>query len=397
MQITPGTGPQAYIKFLRYDHPMMDALIYGFEVPRPSNFHAHLRRGPLMRAIAKPLMQHVYYLLVMPNTGPIRTLEELTDYFHGLRALAQECGCGHVHFVMTLYYTALITPEVIGKIKEVEEKLGIRIEIKWYPPEPGTTTESGHGIPLEAGRDEFLEMERLGVPLLVHPESVRDKHNRTLSPFEGEGYFFQHVLAPFRDRHSDLMICGEHVNTKEGVEWVKADEGGNSLITITPHGVLCTMHDLDGPFGALLKCKTRLQTPENRDAVEAFMVSGDARCGAGDDTAAHLKRTKLGVPFEQAANGVFWTSGQTFAGYAKVFNRCGALDDRFVDFTAHNAADWRGLPRPARKDVVRFVLNNMRDIPDPIEVPEEEDVVLPAGWADTTRDRMQLGLICTAV
>jgi dihydroorotase len=394
MLILPGSGPKVYIRFFS-EHGQFT----GFEVPRPSNFHAHLRRGAQMRAIAKHLMQYIYYLLVMPNSGPILTLEELVDYFHELCALANSCGCGHVKFVMTLFYSTLITQEVIGRIKKLEEQLGIRIEVKWYPPEPeskGGTTGSGHGIPLDASRDEFRAMAANRVPLLVHPESIRDKDGRLLNPFAGEAYFFANELTPFRDALPDLMICGEHVNTKEGVTWVTADTSGRSFITITPHGSLCTMHDLTGPNGSLWKCKTRLQTPENREAVAAFMTSGDRRCGAGDDSAAHLSRTKL-VPFDQASNGVFWQSGQTFAAYAKVFNDHKALDDRYVFFTAFNAADWRELARPADEDIIRFRVETGRDTLEPVEVPEENDVVLPAGWAEQPARRMRFGLVCEAV
>lgn len=390
MIITPGTGTLEHIQFLRDGDETV-----GFTAPRPSNVHAHLRSGPLMRAIAKPLMQHVHYLLLMPNTGPILSPYDVVRYYRAAKALADEVGCGHIKLIMTVFYSASLTPDVIDRLVRLREVLGVPIEVKWYPPEQGATTGSGHGIPLDWKRPEFKAMEENNIPLLVHPESVFDEHGDRLSPFDGEAYFIQNVLWPFRDKRHGLRMSVEHANTAQAIEFVRADTNGNTFVTITPHGVLCTMHDLEGPFGALLKCKTRLQTPENRAAVEDFMVSGDRRAGAGDDTAAHLGRTKL-VPFDKAADGVFWGT-HTWAAYAAAFNRKGALDDRYAQFTAFNALDWRGLPRPEASDIIRFRRELEKDIPDPIIVPEENDVVFHAGWADTSQRRMHLGLVCEAV
>ena len=394
MYITPGTGTHNNIKFL-YEGER----VVGFECPRPSNMHAHLRKQATMRAIAKELMHHVYYLLLMPNDGHITSLEALEERFHEVRAVARECGCAHVRFIMTLFYTTSITPAVIEAIKRTEERLGIRIEIKWYPPEPGITTGSGYGIRLDANRDEFRAMEDMGVPLLVHPESAFDIHGKPLDPFDGEAYFFNNVLWPFRDKRSKLRISGEHVNTAAGIEWVKADTSGNSFVTITPHGAVCTMHDLEGPQGALFKCKTRLQTPTDRRAVSEFMVSGDPRAGAGDDTAAHLKRTKLDVPFDKAKDGAFSGGAQTFVAYAGEFHRQQALDDRYVQFTAYNGLDWRELAGPNNDDILRFMLRPQSDRPASILVAPENDIVvpIPLGWSGVLTSESRLGLFCEAV
>jgi len=391
--INPGTGTHNHITFLREGKRVV-----GFECPRPSNMHAHLRTDAIMRAIAKDLMSHVYYLLLMPNDGHITTLEALEDRFHEVRAVARECGCDHVRFILTLFYTTSITPQVVQSIRRTQERLGIRIEVKWYPPEAGVTTGSGHGIPLDANRDEFRAMEDEGVPLLVHPESAFDIFGEKLHPFDGEAYFFNNVLWPFRDKRPKLRICGEHTNTAAGVEWVKADTSGNSFITITPHGAVCTMHDLEGPYGTFFKCKTRLQTRANRRTISEFMTSGDRRAGAGDDTAAHLRRTKL-VPFDKARDGAFAGSEQTFVAYAGEFHRQRRLDDRFVRFTAFNALDWRGLERPREDDRLRFMLGQKSDKAASILVAEENDIVvpIPLGWSGVLTEDPKVGLFCEAV
>ncbi len=392
MQIKIGTGSKELISFVTDDR----GRVAGFIIPTPSNFHAHLRFDALMRAIADSLMRHVYYLLLMPNVklrpnisqDPILTLEQLERYYMAAMYQAVQLKL-YPRLVMTIYYSNLVTPAFIGELVRLREKLDIQIDIKAYPPEPNMTTGSGHGIPLDPKNPVFAEMARSNVRLLVHPESdVGDF-------FAGEAHFFNEVLRPFRDIQHKLSICGEHVNTADGVRWVQEDTSGRSHITITPHGSLCGRSHLLGPYGPLFTCKTRLQTPLHQAAVRAFMVTGDPRASAGDDTAAHLKRTKFGVPVDQVSNGAFWPWIRSVAAYARVFSEEGGLGDPFVEFLCHNGARWRGLPLPGPADKVRFVIDSSAGA-NPILVPEEDDVVLPVGWS-TGGDLLELGLRCDAV
>lgn len=356
-------------------------------IRRHSNFHAHLRQGELLQAIAKHLMRHVLYLVVMPNTNPIiRTGEDAVQYYARLWSIAYREGFERLKLIMTLYHTADITPAVIERMAAS----AIVRAVKHYPPEPGATTGSGHGISLDDPRsdEQFRVMAELKVPLLGHFESVKDDAGRTLHPRDGEAYFVRRHLWRFRDRHPNLRICFEHASTAEAIEFVKADPSGNTFMTVTPHHGSCTEGDFARSWGNHLKCKPRVQPAENQAAIAEFITSGDPRVGAGDDTAAHLASAKA-KPFDQAPNGAFWTS-HGIAMYAAIFERAGALDQRFEDFMSLNAPRWWGLPLPAEDDTITLVRETERDVPDPVAVPELDDFVIPLGWTKG-EDRLRIG------
>ena len=351
---------------------------------RTSNFHAHLRKGAIMRAVAKAIMAHVRYLVVMPNTGPIISIDDAEQYHSDLMMLARQYGYSQLKLLMTIYHTAATTPRMIEAIA----KSSIVWAVKHYPPEPGVTTDSGHGIPLEESDEMLRAMIDHNVPLLGHFESVRDKHGRLLDPLEGEAYYVKEHLWPLRDKYfGRLRICFEHATTKEAIDFVEADFSGNTVLTATPHQALCTHDDHKCSWGNHLKCKPRAQTPDNRAAVLEFITSGDERAIAGDDTAAHLASTKLN--FETAANGCFWTS-HGIAAYARAFEDAGRLNQGFEKFMSLNGPRWWGLKPPT--DTITLRRETVHDIPDPIPVPEESDEVIPLGWT-TEPDRLRIGFV----
>jgi dihydroorotase len=128
--------------------------------------------------------------------------------------------------------------------------------------------------------------------------------------------------------------------------------------------------------------------PDDVAACREFATSGNERAIAGDDTAAHLSRTKHGA-FGGASNGAFWTA-HAIAGYARAFMRAGALDDRFEQFMSLNGAKWRSLEIPDNDDVITISREPEHDIPPPIGVVGESDVVIPYGWT-TENDKLYLG------
>ncbi|MDB5265268.1 MAG: dihydroorotase [Parcubacteria group bacterium] len=349
---------------------------------RPSNFHAHLRRAQLMQAMAKIIMQYVLYLLVMPNTGPIRTMEEALKYYDELMEIAEREGLKKLRLIMTLYHTKDIT---ISVIEEIANSTIVRA-IKHYPPHPGATTGSGFGMALEDSDYQFEAMAANGVPLLGHFEAVVDKYNRPLDPKHGEAHMVREHLWRLRDKHPNLRICFEHVSTKEGVDWVKADTSGNTVATITPHHPFFNEGDLERE-GPDLKCKPTVQTPENQEAVTDFMVSGDPRAISGDDDAPHPSKTKH-VSFEDAANGC--ALPHAIPMYANKFIERKAMDQRFENFMSLNGPRWWGLEPPANDDTITIVRSD-DDMPEPIPIPGTDDVVVPLGWR-AGADRLRLGL-----
>ncbi|MEO6536053.1 MAG: hypothetical protein ABIT47_00010 [Candidatus Paceibacterota bacterium] len=351
---------------------------------RHSNFHAHLRRGPLMEAIAPHIMRGLKYLLVMPNTGPIRTIEEAVAYYYELMEIAQKCGYEQLEPIMTLYRTEYITPDTVERIA----KSSIVRAVKHYPHETNLTTGSGHGTSLLESSYQLDALQECGVPLLVHCETGRDSRGQKLHPRRGEAYMINETMRRVRDRHPKLRICIEHASTTSAIRFVKGDTSGNTVMTITPHHPNFNENDF-GKLGAELKCKPIVQTRGNQEATLQFMISGDSRVIAGDDTAAHLSGTKR-VSFEQAANGCFLAE-QSAPFYAHAFLKAGAMDHRFERFMSLNGPRWWGLPEPDMDDTVTIVRSS-NDMPPPIEVPKANDVVIPLGWKPRKKDGIHVGL-----
>ncbi len=356
------------------------------KIRKPSDFHAHVRADDMMRAIVRHLIYRLKYLLVMPNTGPIRTIDDALRYRTAIMQLAAEAGNPDLQLIMTLYHTTELTPEVIRRM--ADEK--IPIEVKHYPPEPGMTTGSGQGIPLEDSDYQLRAMEEHGIPLLGHFESKHDKNGRELPPEERESYYVVNKLYRIRDKYPDLKICGEHGSTKEMVEFAKQDTSGKTAITITPQHLLFVDEDLvRRSWGNHLRCMPIPKNWKHREAVREFVFSGDSRAIAGSDSAPHPAKKKAGS-LDQAANGCF--TPHAVALYAKAFMDGGAFDERFERFVSINGAVWRGLPLPTEDDLVTIRVENETDIPDPVPVPEIDDVVIPLGWT-TGEDKLKIGLV----
>lgn len=359
-------------------------VIETISMPRPSNFHAHLRSGPIMEAVALDTMRWVKYLLVMPNTGPIDTLEKVQDYHSVLQALAHRHGLS-VGLVMTVYLTSSLTPDVVAQMAE----LPFPCAVKYYPPHKGATTGSGLGVELRDAQETLHAMEQHGVRLLGHFESVYDHHGHELPMVEREGYFMDHEFGWLRETFHQLRINIEHATTVKAINWVRYDQSGLTTCGITPQAMLFVTDDLTArSWGNHLRCMPIAKSEIDSQAVLEFATSGDFRAHLGDDTAPHLARAKEG-PLDQAACGCYLP--HALALYAHAFASVGALDERFVQFACFNGpASWE-FALPDQTNRVTLKRDTQQDIPNPTPVPEENDVVIPLGWT-MQDDRLKIGI-----
>lgn len=341
-------------------------------IPRPSNFHAHLRQNELLDAVAHATMLPWKYLLAMPNTGPITTIEKMLAYRERLLETRDTYGLS-TEFIMTIYLTASLKPEDIERMAE----LSVHCAVKYYPPVTGATTGSGLGIPLVEAGDVLRAMEVHGVRLLGHFESVYDKHGILLPQEVREDYFMEHEFARLRDKYPDLKITIEHATTAQAINRVEEDNSGNTVCTITPQAMILERNDLDTLSWAVhAKCMPIAKTPLDRKVVTDFATSGDFRAFLGDDTAPHPSNAKERL-FQDAASGCFVP--HSLALYLRVFFENEALEN-FARFACFNGPHWWGLPTPDDSDRILLVRDDETDIPSPFRIPGSTDVVIPFGW-----------------
>lgn len=365
--------------------------IVSITMPRPSNLHAHLRDDSdnMMRSVAFDTMRWVKYLLVMPNTGPIDSIEKVRRYHDELTGLARFYQLD-VTFIMTLYFTAGLTPDVIEHLV----RLPFRCAVKWYPPHQGATTGSGLGVHFRTMSDTLRAMARCGVPFLGHFESVYDKNGQELPHAEREGYFIQHEFPWLREEYPDMRICIEHASTELAVQTVLGDTSGNTVCTITSQHLLFTSADLTiKSWRNHLKCMPFVKTLDDRRALIEIATSGDRRVILGDDSAPHPSKKK-DVPFVDAACGCWLPHSLSL--YAMAFDKAGALDSRFIKFACINGPQWWDLEPPSKDDHVIIRRELVHDIPKPTPIVGSNDVIVPLGWT-THNDRLRIGLALSEV
>jgi dihydroorotase len=341
-------------------------------IPRPSNFHSHLRTGPLRQAVAKSTMAPWHFLLAMPNLNPpLATVADVKNYRGELERLRDELEL-QTKFISSIYLTNALTPDVIEELALLDFPIGV----KYYPPHKGATTGSGHGIPLSEAVDVLEAMTDTGIRLLGHFETVYDASGNELPHEVREDYFMMHEWPWLRDNFFELKITIEHATTAAAIRRVEEDTIGTTNCTITPQAMLHAREDLNSlTWGVHAKCMPIAKTPTDREVVRGFALSGDYRTYLGDDNAPHLKSAKL-QPFPEAANGCFWP--HSIAAYVDIFERAGKLQE-LVQFACYNGVKAWGLPQPTdtitlRRDEVT------RGVPDPILLGDSDESIIPFGW-----------------
>jgi dihydroorotase len=303
----------------------MDALT----LPRPDDWHLHLRDGAMLRAVLPETARHFARAIVMPNlVPPVVTLADARAYRDRILAALPE-GLAFQP-LMTLYLTEGTDPADVA----AAQASGIVHAVKLYPA--GATTNSHAGVRDLARVMPTLEtMARIGLPLCVHGE-VTDPD---IDIFDREAVFIDRVLSPLRRRLPDLRVVMEHITTEEGVAY--AAEGGAGLAaTITTHHLVINRnHILAGGIRPHYYCLPVAKREKHRLALRKAATSGSPRYFLGTDSAPHVDALK-----EHACGcaGCF-TATNTLPILAHVFEEEGALD-RLEGFAARHGPAFYGLP-----------------------------------------------------
>jgi dihydroorotase len=236
---------------------------------------------------------------------------------------------------MTLYLTDNTPPSEIAAARES----GFVHAVKYYPA--GATTNSDAGVTdLKKCAATLAQMEKLGVPLLVHGE-VTDP---AVDIFDREAVFIDRVLAPLLRDFPALKVVLEHITTTNGVQFV-ADAGVNIAATITAHHLLLNRNAL---FAGGLRphhyCLPVLKREHHRQALVAAAISGNPKFFLGTDSAPHGQSTK------EAACGCAgcYTANAAIELYAEAFDAANALN-KLEAFASFHGADFYGLPRNTEK------------------------------------------------
>ncbi len=300
------------------------------ELVRPDDWHLHLRDGPALAAVLADTAKRFARAIVMPNLKPPVTTVALADAYRQ-RILAALPAGAEFNPLMTLYLTETTESNEIDAAVASE----FVHAVKYYPA--GATTNSAAGVSdLKNCTATLARMEKLGLPLLVHGEVT----DTAVDIFDREAVFIDTVLSPLRRDFPALKLVLEHITTRQGVDFVMAQDN-HVAGTLTAHHLLLNRNAL---FAGGLRphnyCLPVLKRETHRQALLAAATSGNPKFFLGTDSAPHAKSTK------EAACGCAgcYTANACIELYAQAFDAVGALD-RLEGFASFYGADFYDLPR----------------------------------------------------
>ena len=298
-------------------------------LPRPDDWHLHLRDGAMLRAVLPESARNFARAIIMPNlVPPVVTGADARAYRDRIMA-ALPAGADFTP-LMTLYLTEATDPADVARAHAE----GLITAVKLYPA--GATTNSASGVrDFDRVRGVLEAMAESGCPLCVHGE-VTDPE---IDIFDREAVFIDRVLDPLRRAVPKLRVVMEHVTTRDGIDYIKSAESGLAGTITTHHLIINRNHILVGGIKPHYYCLPVAKRESHRLALRGAATSGDARFFLGTDSAPHLDDAK-----ESACGcaGCF-TATNTMPLLAHVFEEEGALE-RLEGFASRHGPGFYGLP-----------------------------------------------------
>ncbi len=335
---------------------------------RPDDWHLHVRDGEALAAVVPFTSRQFARAIIMPNLNPpVVTTEQALAYRQ--RLLAALPAGASFEPLMTLYLTDTTPPEEISRARDS----GRVAAVKLYPA--GATTNSDSGVTdLRRCDDTLAEMERVGLPLLVHGEVTHDH----VDIFDREAVFIQEVLQPLLNRFPRLKVVFEHITTADAVEFV-CSAPAHVGATITAHHLLLNRNDmLVGGVRPHNYCLPVLKRERHRRALVDAATSGNPKFFLGTDSAPHARSAK-----ENACGcaGTF-SAPAAIELYAEVFDAEGRLE-QLEGFASHHGPDFYGLPR--NQDQIRLRRESWQV---PASYPYLDEVIVPFRAGETLSWRL---------
>jgi dihydroorotase len=313
-------------------------IMKAVSLTRPDDWHLHLRDEALMHSVLPGTARQFARAIVMPNLRPpVTTTVQAVAYRE--RILAALPKGTDFEPLMTLYLTDNTPLEEIA----LARLTGYVHAVKLYPA--GATTNSDAGVTnLRKTYAVLEEMQRCGMPLLVHGEVTEP----TVDIFDREAVFIERVLQPLLRDLPELRVVFEHITTQDAAQFVR-DAAENVAATITAHHLLYNRNAmLVGGIRPHYYCLPVLKREGHRKALIKAATSGNKKFFLGTDSAPHAQHTK------ESACGCAgcYTAHAAIELYAEAFEQAGALD-KLEGFASFFGADYYGLPRNTQQITLR--------------------------------------------
>lgn len=307
------------------------AALQSLTIPKPDDWHLHLRDGAMLRAVLPHTAKHFARAIIMPNLKPPITTTALAFEYRNRIREALPPGMAFTP-LMTAYLTDNTDPNDLTQ----GHHEGVLFAAKLYPA--GATTNADSGVTDMQNISDVLDrLQRIGMPLLIHGE-VADPD---VDFFDREAVFIERVLIPMRRNFPELKIVLEHLTTRTAVDYIMTEAQYSPIAaTITAHHLLISRNAIfDGGIQPHHFCLPIAKRESDRVALVAAATSGAPMFFAGTDSAPHPRTSKESA---RGAGGIF-SAPTAVATYAEIFDKAGALD-KLADFMCHNGPAFHGLP-----------------------------------------------------
>ncbi len=321
------------------------------KITRPDDWHVHLRDGAALPHTCADMARYFGRMIVMPNLlPPVTSVAAASAYrkriqaaMAGLERTAEP--------LMVLYLTDQTPAEEIQRAADSDFVYAVKL----YPA--GATTNSDAGVAeLDALYPTLAEMEKCGLPLLIHGE-VTDSD---IDIFDREKVFIDRHLAPIVKNFPRLKVVFEHITTSDAAAFVR-EAPANVGATITAHHLLYNRnHMLAGGIRPHYYCLPILKRSTHQQALIDAATSGNPKFFLGTDSAPHATDAK------ETACGCAgcYTAHAAIELYAEAFDEAGALD-KLEGFASFHGPDFYGLARNTDSILLRR---------EPWQVPDHSDL-----------------------
>ena len=282
---------------------------------------------------------------------------------------------------MTLYLTKNLTPDEIARAAVGAD--GTKIyAVKYYPFGATTNSQWGYRDILEA-KEVLTEMEKAGVPLLLHGEVHLNEHDEEEDPYDGEKLFIGDVLPRLLEKFPALKVSLEHMSTATAADFIeKNGEEGRLVATVTPtHLMYDRKQAFSGGYRTLIHMKPLVKRSEDKERVRDIATKGLPFVSAGTDSAPHPEARKF------SASCVFgaFNSPAAVELYAQVFDEMNALPN-LEKFLSLNGPKFYGL-EPSEETIT--LEKKDWQLTEPV-VTEEGVKLWPMTGADTIGWQMKV-------
>ncbi|MES2014705.1 MAG: dihydroorotase [Patescibacteria group bacterium] len=346
-------------------------------IRKPDDWHVHLRDRVMLEAVAPFTACAFGRAIVMPNLSPnpATTTADVLAY----RERIQGALKAFPNFVplMTYYLTDNSSAEEIAN----GFTNGIATAVKMYPA--GATTNSAQGVTDIKNVYKVLEaMQKVGMPILLHGETLKYENGDTIDPFDREKVFLDTTLPTLLKNFPELKIVLEHATTKDAVDFVRSDTSKRLGSTITLHHLMENKMDVEhSSEPAYLHCMPVIKNEANQKTLREAATSGDSHFFLGTDSAPHPVSAKEKIP---PAAGIF-TAPAALEMYAGVFEEEGKLEN-LEAFASLNGAKFYGLPPNEEKITL---IKNPWTIDSEVHV-SNGDTIRPFGYHEDPAKRLKI-------